>query len=134
MEADIAVINSYRLTDAALCRYIAAARGFTGVQGLYPDALFKRGQVGPTIDELAAILERNPTNRAALTNAEMTSREYIIFAITMLQAAVGAWVVEQHGWEGLGADPRENVLFYQRHKAQLDSLTAKLRPPEGDPP
>ena len=54
----------------------------------------------------------------------------------LFQAGMGAWLVEQHGWDKLPREiPRDNVVFYQRHKAQLDSVTAQLKErEEGDPP
>jgi len=135
VEADIALINSYRLTDATLSRYIAAARGFTGVQRIFSDTLFRRGAPGPTIDDLAGILERNHATRSALANAGITSREFVTFIFTLFQAGMAAWLVEQHGWDKLPPEiARDNVVFYQLHKTQLDSLTAELKQREGDLP
>jgi hypothetical protein len=121
------LINAYRLTEGVLHRYISAARSVREVPRIFPDTLFRRGQVGPTIDDLARILERNPVTRKALANAPITSREYVIFTVAMLQAGLGAWVVERHGWRGLDSGMvRENIVFYQRHKPYLDSLRAEI--------
>ncbi len=126
VEADIAVLNAYRLTDATLSRFRAAARGFPFGCGLFSDSLFRRGRIGPTLDDLAGILERDTSMRRALANAGITSREFMLFTVAMLDAAVGAWVVEQRGWDSSWDDvARENVLFYQRHKPHLDSLTRR---------
>jgi NAD(P)-dependent dehydrogenase (short-subunit alcohol dehydrogenase family) len=67
--------------------------------------------------------------------AGLATREFVVFTLTMFSAGLAAWLVEQHGWDKLPPEiARENVLFYQRHKAQLDSLTAEMKQGEREAP
>jgi len=104
-DPDERALAAYRLNDATLNRFIAA------------------------------FYDAQPPFRQALARAGLTSREYVTFMLTLFQAGMAAWLVEQHGWDKLPPEiARENVVFYQRHKAQLDSLTAELKEREGSPP
>jgi hypothetical protein len=140
---DAKAIAAYRLTDTGLNRFISASRGLAAVQRARPDADDADDDddddgdddKDPSIDELAAIYERDPAARRALSAAGITSREYIIFSLSLFEAGMAAWLIEQHGWDKLPPNvARENVVFYQRNKARIDSVTAEIKSREGTPP
>jgi hypothetical protein len=130
-DADSREIAAFRLTDATLAKFIRASRAMAAVAKATPadttDA-DDESESSPAIAEIAAFYDANPAARRAITGAGLTTREYVVFTFALFQAGMGAWLVEQQGWSKLPPDfARANVEFYQRHKAQLDSLTADLK-------
>lgn len=137
--ADDQALARYRLSEATMAKFIAASRAMAAASRAHRDTAANdadddENQKDPTIAEIAAFYDSQPDARRALARANLTSREYVIFMLALFQAGMAAWLVEEHGWDKLPPEiARENVVFYQRHKAQLDSLTAELRK-EGDGP
>jgi len=137
-DADARAISAYRLTEATMTKFIAASRAMTAASRAHRDTATEgedESESGASIAEIAAFYDGQPAARRALVGAGLTSREYVMFMFTLMQAGMAAWLVEQHGWDKLPPEiARENVVFYQRHKVQLDSLTAELKQGEVDPP
>ena len=138
-DPDARTLAAYRLSEATLTRFVAASKNLAAAAQVGRDTLGEGDEddAGPeTIADIAAFYDRHPPLRQAIVGAGLTSREYVIFMLTLFQAGMAAWLVEQHGWDRLPAEiARENVVFYQRHKARLDSLTADLKErEERDPP
>jgi len=137
-DPDERALAAYRLNDATLNRFIAASRAMAAAARPRVDTVAEEDEDeadSKTIADIAAFYDAQPPFRQALARAGLTSREYVTFMLTLFQAGMAAWLVEQHGWDKLPPEiARENVVFYQRHKAQLDSLTAELKEREGSPP
>jgi len=130
--ADAQALAAYRLTETTLNRFIAASRGLAAVAREQPDTSGENEDDEEnndlSIDEIAAVYDKNPATRRAIANAGLTSREYVIFMLSMFEAGMAAWLVERQGWKSLPPNvARENVLFYQQHKATIDGVTAELR-------
>ena len=137
--ADEREIAAYRLTDAALAKYIRASRALAALARPAAadtaedaddaeDDEDEDGDDDMSIAELTAMYDTIPGAKRAITGAGLTTREFVVFTLTLFQAGMAAWLVEQQGWDKLPAGwSRDNVVFYQRHKAQLDSLTAEMR-------
>lgn len=130
-DPDARTLAAYRLSAATLTRFAAASKNLAAAARVAGDTLGEgdeEGEGAETIADIAAFYDRHPPLHQAIAGAGLTSREYVIFMLTLFQAGMAAWLVEQHGWDRLPAEiARENVVFYQRHKAQLDSLTAALK-------
>ena len=129
-DADTREINAYRLTDAALAKYVRAARAMAPVVKAQDeeDEEDEEDDDSPSIAKLVAWYDAKPEARRAITGAGLTTREYVVFTFALFQAGMGAWMVEQQGWSKLPPEfARANVEFYQRHRASLDSLTAELK-------
>ncbi len=138
-DPDARTLAAYRLSEATLTRFAAASKHLAAAARVAGDTLGEDDEDdegAETIADIAAFYDRHPSLRQAIATAGLTSREYVIFMLTLFQAGMAAWLVEQQGWSKLPSDiARENVVFYQRHKAQLDSLTAELKEREDrDPP
>jgi hypothetical protein len=135
-DPDARVLAAYRLNDATLGKFITATRGMAAVARPARDTAEAEEEENPeSIAEIAAFYDQHPPYQRALSGAGLTSREYVTFMLALFQAGMAAWLVEQHGWDRLPPDiARANVVFYQRHKAQLDSVTAELKNREDDPP
>ena len=67
----------------------------------------------------------------------MTTREYTTFVLSMFQAGMAAWLVQQQKGKldkvpaGI---PHENIRFYQQHEAELNRIGKELRALEGKEP
>jgi hypothetical protein len=141
--ADSREIAAYRLTEATLAKFLRAARVMAAVQKPHSadaddDAEDadddEKDNDDPSLTQIAAKYDSIPAARRAITGAGLTTREYVVFTFALFQAGMGAWVVEQQGWSKLPPDvARANVEFYQRHKAQIDSVTAELKNQDEDP-
>jgi hypothetical protein len=131
-QTDEETLARYRLTEETLVKFTRAARGVIAAvradsTALGPD----EGDGSPqSLAEITAAYERRPALKRAITDAAMTTREYAVFVMSMLQAAMAAWIVERdngkfaHVPAGI---PLENVWFYQRHQAELERLGDELR-------
>lgn len=133
--ADSREIATYRMTDATLAKFIRASRAMAAVAKPAPSDTAEGAEdddessdADQSIAQIAGMYDTIPAARRAITGAGLTTREYVVFTMTLFQAGMGAWLVEQQGWDKLPPEiARENVLFYQRHKAQLDSVTVELK-------
>lgn len=131
--ADTREIATYRLTDSTLTRYLRASRALAAVP-TPRSAEDEKDEDDPSIALIAAKYDSIPAARRAITGAGLTTREYVVFTFALFQAGMAAWVVEQQGWSKLPPDvARANVEFYQRHKAQIDSMTAEIKNRNDDP-
>ncbi|MGH7520642.1 MAG: hypothetical protein ACREMI_05145 [Gemmatimonadales bacterium] len=134
--ADSREIAAYRLTEATLAKYLRASGALAAVpKPASADADDDAEDADdPSIAQIAAKYDSIPAARRAISAAGLTTREYVVFTFALFQAGMGAWVVEQQGWSKLPPDvARANVEFYQRHKAQIDSVTAELKNRDDDP-
>jgi hypothetical protein len=146
-QSDEETLSRYRLTDAALAKFVQASRNFIAVAKANP-ALLKEGEDdgehAQTLAQIAAVYDRHPPLQKAITGAGLTTREYVTFVLAMFQAGMAAMLVEhqQGKFDNVPAGiPRDNALFYQRHKVELErigeelrALEGKERSQEGDPP
>ena len=141
-DADSREVAAYRLSEATLAKFLRASRAMAAAAKPAPadtgddaedrddddDDDDDDAEDSKSIAEIAAFYDANPAARRAITGAGLTTREYVVFSFALFQAGMGAWLVEQQGWSKLPPDvARTNVEFYQRHKAQLDSVTAELK-------
>jgi len=137
-DADEREIAAYRLSEGTLAKFIRASRAMAALQKPAPSETAEDDESGDdntSIADIAAMYDTIPPARRAITGAGLTTREYVVFTFALFQAGMGAFLVEQAGWDKLPPEiARENVLFYQRHKAQMDSVTAELKKAEREAP
>lgn len=127
-EADNREVASYRLSEAALARYADATRRLSGVLAENPPPC--EDTEDSSLNAMAALLDAIPGASAALSDAGMGSREYIVFGLATFQAGMGAWAVTEGGGELPPGVSPENVEFYQAHETEIQALSGLL--PEND--
>jgi hypothetical protein len=54
----------------------------------------------------------------------MTTREYMVFSMSLLQTGIAAWGLEQPGGKLPPGVSKANVDFYKAHKATIERLSA----------
>jgi hypothetical protein len=132
-QSDEETLARYRLTESAYAKYLQASRNMIAAWKADP-AAFKEEEEdeadNPTIADLAAQYDAHPAAKRAITSAGLTSREFVTFTFAMFQAAMAAGVIKEMNGklENVPAGTqRDNVLFYQRHEAELQRLTAEMQ-------
>jgi len=138
-QSDEETLARYRLTDAALAKFTQASRNFIAVATADSAALGEEdeGENSRSIAGIAALYDRHPALKRAIGSAGMSTREYVTFVMSMFQAGMAAWLVEQQGgkFDNVPAGtPHENIRFYQRHKAELQRIGEELKALEGKTP
>jgi hypothetical protein len=150
---DHEAVLEYRLTEAALRKVIRAT---ADMAELVKDPAVvklieaeKRAQKNKeeeedekeaTLDELAALYDRLPPVRRAITNAGLTPREYVIFSLATALAGMAQWAADQ-GASAADLDltpvQKANLAFVKRHEAdfkRLGELTKALEGKEREEP
>lgn len=124
-------LSSYRLTDAALAKFTQAAQNLIQLQKDHPE-LAKEAENEPSsgdvksIDEMVALYHRHPQIERAINSASMSTRDFVLFSMSMFQAGMGAWALQQSGKLPEGT-PMANVTFYKAHEAQLKKLNEEMQ-------
>lgn len=137
-QTDDEILARYRLTEAGLVKFTQASRNFIAVAKADSAALEQRSEDsdGMTIAQIAALYDGHHGLKRAISSAGMTTREYVTFVMSMFQAGMAAWVVEQQGgkFDKVPAGiPHENIRFYQQHRAELERIGEELKEIEGQP-
>lgn len=150
-QSDEQTLARYRLTEATLAKFAQATHNLVAAAKANPSVLKEQDEEQDddekveTLADMAAVYDRHPVLKQAITGAGLTTREFATFVMSMFQAGLAASLVEmrQGKLDSLPAGvPRENVLFYQRHKAELDRIGQELHalepekkaPAEDEPP
>jgi hypothetical protein len=118
-------------------KFTQASRSFIAIAKADSAALEQQSSEdsdGMTIAQMAALYDGHPGLKRAITSAGMTSREFVTFLMSMFQAGMGAWLVEQQGgkFDKVPAGiPHENIRFYQQHRAALEAIGEEMKAVEG---
>jgi hypothetical protein len=126
VDRDTQEINSYVLTDAGLTRYTKA------IQALGPIAKKASSDCDESddgddgspksLDQLAAKINAVPGAKVALQSAGMTTREYLVFSMSIFQTGFAAWGLTQPGGKLPPGVLMANVNFYRKNEAALTKL------------
>jgi hypothetical protein len=124
--SDTREINAYRLTAAALAKYTQAQKE---MDVLARQAASDCGDEdeegsgnGTTIDQLVTKLNATAGARAAIQSAGMTTREFVVFSMSVFQAGMADWALGQAGGKLPPGVAMENVTFYRKHQAEMQKL------------
>jgi hypothetical protein len=66
-----------------------------------------------------------PGAKAAVQSAGMTSREYVVFAFSLIQNGMAAYLLDTPGGRLPPGVSRSNVDFYRQHAGELEKLAAE---------
>ncbi len=125
-DADAREISAYRLTDAGLQRYSHAVRNVSKLEGQAPGACGDDddddGENVTSIDAAVARLVSTPGVVEALRSAGMPPREFVVFSMSVLQAGLAAWALEQPGGKLPPEVDMANVDFYRKNQAAMQQI------------
>ena len=129
-DADMQALKNYRLTEANLGKYVKASQNLVALAKSKPEwakNIEASQKDNASLAEIAAFYDKIPPVRQALNSAGMSSREYVLFTMSMFQAAMGAWAMTQSGGKLPEGTPPENVAFFKKHEAELKKLTEEMQ-------
>ena len=118
-DADARELRAYTLTESTFDRYAEATRNLSGVQIQSCDD----ESAVASIDEAAARLDAVPAARSAVHRAGLTSREYVVFALSLLQSGLAANALAQLDADLPPGVPLENLDFYLEHAGEMQQLS-----------
>ena len=120
-DRDSKEITDYVLTDAALAKYAQAVRKLQPLkEQLQQDC--DREDDPKSLNDLAARMDELPGVKAALKSAGLTSREYLLFSLSVFQNGLASWALQQPGGKLPPGVKMANVNFIRAHEAELKKL------------
>ncbi len=122
-DADTKEVLRYTLTEAGLAKYTAATKKLASLPEDALDACDDDDtEGGGSLDQMAAKLDAVPGAKAALQSVGTTSREYVLFSMSLLQNALAAWAASEPGGTLPPGVSKANVDFLKAHDAELKQL------------
>ena len=119
--ADAREISAYALTEAGLTRYTQALKNLGQLEkklsGNCDDS-----DGATSLNDSVAKLNAVAAAQAAVRTAGMTSREYVVFSLSLFQTGMAAWALDQPGGKLLPGVSKANVDFYRKHAAAIQKL------------
>lgn len=120
---DTQEINRYALTDAGLARYKKAMQAIDQIAKKKSSDCDESEDDNPkSLDQMVAAINAKPGAKAALQSAGMTSREYIVFSMSVFQTGFASWGLSQPGGKLPPGVSMANVNFYRKNEAALAKL------------
>jgi hypothetical protein len=124
-DRDTQQISRYVLTEAGLAKYSAATQNLNKLgKSAQPGCDDKDDETPWSLDKAVAKADAAPAAKAAIQRAGMTTREYVVFSMSLLQTGIAAWGLEQPGGKLPPSVSKANVDFYKAHKATIEKLSA----------
>lgn len=120
-DRDAQEISRYTLTEAGLAKYAAATQNLEKAGESSPTKCDDDSDSPSSLDKFVAKIDATPKAKAAIQSAGMSTREYVVFSMSLLQTGLAAWGVEQ----GAKLPPnvsKANVDFYKAHKSALEKM------------
>lgn len=119
-DRDAKEVADYVLTESALKKYTQAVRNLQPFMGQVPQDCDDENP--KSLNDLSARLDGAPQVKSALKAAGMTSREYLLFSLSVFQNGMAAWALAQPGGQLPPGVKMANVTFYRAHEAELTKL------------
>jgi hypothetical protein len=120
-DRDAREVSSYVLTETALAKYKKAS-GNLGELAKTVSGNCDDDEGSGSLDESVARLNAVPGAQAAIQSAGMTSREYIVFTMSLFQNGMASWALTQPGGTLPPGVSKANIDFYRAHEQALQSL------------
>ena len=123
-DRDTQEINRYVLTEAAFAKYTKATHKLQPLAGLLSAGDADDEEGFRSLSESVARIDAVPEAKAAIHSAGMTTREYVVFGLSLFQNGVAAWALDQPGGQLPPGVSRANVDFCKKHEAAIQKLRA----------
>ena len=122
-DADTQEIQRFTLTDAGLAKYTQATKKLAALPASKA-ACDDEDADAKSLDAMVAKMSATPGVNAAVQSAGMTTREYVVFSMSLFQNGVAAWAAKQPGGSLPPGISKANADFVNRHEAELKALQA----------
>jgi hypothetical protein len=127
-DADLAEVRAVTLTEASFAKYAEATRNLAAARLDSCDADPDDDANATSVAQMAAKLDSVPAAKAAVQAAGLTSREYIVFSLALLENGFAAYAPAGSKLPA-GINPA-NVAFVRSHQADLDRLGEEMEEPD----
>jgi hypothetical protein len=123
VDRDTQEISSYVLTEAGLARFTKASKALGALRKeLAGGCEEEDGDNARSIDQLVAKFNATPGAKAALQGAGMTTREFIVFSMSIFQTGLASWGLSQPGGKLPPGMSMANINFYRQHETAMAGL------------
>jgi hypothetical protein len=125
---DDPALASYRLTTANLDKFLAATQALQDIgDGEFDlDEQIDMEEDEVSLDAIASAIDSEPVIRGAINSAGMSSREYVTFLLSMMQAMFASIAVQVGGEDALDDMDdgvlKENVRFFMANQEAFEAL------------
>jgi hypothetical protein len=130
-DSDRKEISGYVLTEAGLAKYTQALNNLGPLARRMSDDCGKgdghESDGAHSLDGMVARVDAIPGVHAAIAAAGMTTREYLVFTLSLFQNGVTAWALDQPGGKLPQGVSMANVTFYRTHAAAIKNLGAETK-------
>lgn len=136
---DVKEVENYRLTPSTFGKLVQVQENMYAMLKANPNLGKKYAQEGegdgdedePTqsLTAMAQKLDKVPEMKQAISKAGLTTRQYLIASMAMLQAAMADAVMQIPGADKsrVPANVQANAAFLRAHKAEMDRMNARMR-------
>jgi hypothetical protein len=124
-DADSQEVLRYTFTEAAFAKYTQATKRLAALPA--EDACDDEDDEdtdAQSLDAIAAKLDAMPGAKAAIQSTGMTTREYVLFSLSLLHNGLAAWAASEPGGKLPPGVSQANVDFLKKHDAELKQLKA----------
>ena len=125
-DKDAREISAYALSEAALAKYTQASANLGSLSKQIASNCDDSDSPA-SLDASVARINAVPQAKAAIQSAGMTTREYLVFSLSLFQSGMAAWALTQPGGTLPPGVSKANVDFYRSHEQALK----KLAPQQG---
>ena len=117
---DTQEITNYALSAAGLSKYAQATKNLAAL----PDGCADDDSDAETdsITAMVARIDSVPGATAAVKSAGLSTHEYVVFSMSLLQNGVAAWALTQPGGTLPPGTSKANVDFVNQHGAEIKQL------------
>lgn len=128
-DADLAEIRAVTLTEASFAKYVEATRNLAAAQFENCAADDDDADAGnASVATMAAKLDGVPAARAAVQAAGLTSRQYVVYSLALMENGFAAYMPAGSKLPA-GINPA-NVEFMRSHAAEMDKLGDEIDDPD----
>ena len=117
-EADTREVRSYSLTETVLGRYVEATLKLSSIP---LDCSNDEPDIS-SLTEAAARIDAMPGGKAAVQSTGLTSREYVVFAFSLIENAFASYALEQPGGKLPPGVSMTNVEFLRKNSGVIEQL------------
>ncbi|HEX6373607.1 MAG TPA: hypothetical protein VF006_32070 [Longimicrobium sp.] len=122
-------LRTYRLTSANLDKFIRATNALKALEDEDIDIEDHIDMDDPEdvdLNEIVAAFDSEPRIKGAINGAGMTSRDYVTFLFSMMQAMFGSVMVQMGGPQALADMPagvlKDNIRFFTENQSAFEAL------------
>jgi hypothetical protein len=135
-DKDLADVTKYELTMAGIDKLFAAQRNLgLKLKAMSPaerEATAMHNDNNASMDDMVRNIEKAPAYVAAIREAGLSPREYVLITVSMMQSGMAAGVIKMRPKDNVDSLAREmkanpaNVRFIMEHEAELTKKQTEM--------